>query len=150
MRIIFIVAMFLVNIGVAHSDPNTNPSQRVCVVIDKNAHNSIWTKRDNTAKFHLYGKYKNSAPSLYRRSTYRYSGSNKFWELRYGQKEVCENVPLVHRLFRNSAWIFDNKIMVGVQYGGDCEANYDPKKTIYATIHHRRGNLIEPWSCTIR
>lgn len=127
-------------------------AQRVCAFIDKNASNSRWTRRDETAKMRFYAKYQVRAGYQVRDKT---MGSNKQIELTYGESPKCEDVFIENDHVGIETkdglyyWKFKHAIKVGLQYGGDCEFSYQPSKTVYVTIHHRRGDLINPWSCYI-
>lgn len=149
-KFILTITVSLISIGVSAWDYIPyKPPQSVCIAIDKNASNSRWTRRDETAKMHIYARYENTDPGKlsFFAQKFKDVDDNGLVELNYGKAAVCKNVP-VPNFLTDRKWKFNGNIKIGVQYGGDCKFKYQRGKTVNVTIHKRRGNLVEPWSCS--
>lgn len=144
------IAIFLASIFAPQVVFAENPPQKFCVALDKNAHNSIWTRRDNTAKFKVVAKYINRGGERNRflvKDKQQFV-STKTYELHYGQPPICSSILPTIVIRNDPKWRFGYKVKLETQYGGNCEVRYSPTRVINFTIHHRKGDLVNPWSCT--
>lgn len=148
--IILTISIFLLNFTTATNAANGQRylDQKFCISIDPKAKNSRWTGRDNTAKMQVKGEYRSF-------STYRkvLLGPSRMIEAYYNYHPHCESFQVdgwTPPRTVNDTWHFNSKFRVGLQYGGDCWFDYAFNKTVHITIHHRRGDLVNPWSCTTR
>lgn len=127
----------------SHYDPN--PPQKICFIIDRNAHDSKWTRRDSSANLTIITKYGRTVDG---KKQVQWNTNRQWYHIEYNKPPVCTEVRVPkNRSYTN--WEFLGEVGIDVQWGGNCYFKYSRDKTVNVTIHHRKGDLFNPWSCAI-